>query len=577
MCLLMMKPSGVKYDHDFIVSAINNGIIGNRDGLGGAIRKSSSNKLKLKKGFLNNTKKEFFQWLLDSNIQPEDELMVHLRWGTAGQKSVFNQHPYILGEKSRTNPIHNFSELTLESDDVKTGVFAHNGVFSMRDYTEQDSKLSDTYNWGITHFRSEGLINLLKNYPTSILSNRKIKDSLIGEKVCFMFPDAKMIVEGAFIKDQGYLFSNGGYRDYNNLDRGGKKVKNNYGYSELLGDEDDEMPNFDSCGVGFNLFMDVEDDDTKYKRWLAEKSHSNVEDVEIIEESVKEDTTKNTPVTKIIEVISKDEDTRLKKIVQSSFSYDFSLEETTTPPVKERDSVSKRMSYFNKKYKLGKLDKIIKISKKPKAAPSSDDYFTKFAVPADFSLPITLTLTNKNRFTVSCINDEFADGNKFLPGTIFTIANVDIDFVTLRGQILTDDKIDEFDDYVVYLRRTHNEIGNNFKIQPRMSAINIYRDYMRLVQEYGAEISKNKSKILRNLQSSIAIAIKNNIAKQDNPGEREWTFIRAKYCGEALIEFYDNFVKYKLELEDEKKTRIKSILSDPTFSNADNHVSNIMA
>jgi predicted glutamine amidotransferase len=158
-----MKPSGVAYDHKFMLSAIESGIVTNRDGIGGAVRKSSSNILRMNKGYYNNSKEAFYKWLKNQDIQPEDEVLVHLRWGTNGSKTIYNQHPYILGEKSTLNNFGVVSELTVDDDDVQTGVFAHNGIFSGNEYEAFDMNLSDTYNWGLSYFRTDKQIQALIN------------------------------------------------------------------------------------------------------------------------------------------------------------------------------------------------------------------------------------------------------------------------------------------------------------------------------------------------------------------------------------------------------------------------------
>ena len=58
MCLLMMKPSGVVYNHELLLRAIESGLVTNKDGIGGAVRKSSSNILRMNKGHFNHSKND---------------------------------------------------------------------------------------------------------------------------------------------------------------------------------------------------------------------------------------------------------------------------------------------------------------------------------------------------------------------------------------------------------------------------------------------------------------------------------------------------------------------------------------
>lgn len=596
MCLLMIKPSGVVYDHAFIVKAIEYGIKGNRDGIGGAVRKHSSNTLKLNKGFFQQSKEEFYKWLKECDIQENDELMVHLRYSTHGQKTVYNQHPYILGEVSTLNKQTGLSELTLQDDNVKSGVFAHNGVFDTYEY--YDANLSDTYNWGLTHFRQEGKIEVLRKFPTTILSTKQIRASLQFEKVCFMFPDVKMVTNGSFLKDRGYLFSNGGYKSYLE-DRGGSSSKKNF--SELVGygesgfdDEtrDSEQPRFDfqGCGVGFNLstqgrFPFERDDDTNlsdedraYVKWLEDKSgfrkpvikSEDIQDAIIVEDEPKDEV--------LVEIIGKTQNNQVKKVVNSSFMYELYLPKNEPKIIKVLPAgpvASSRTDYFNKKYrskkvKLGPLDKVIKVKSK-----EDIDFNIKYAVPADFSLPIKITQENRKNFIVASIYEETVGNTVFDAGSIFTVALVDIDKVCLRGLSfgVTDDS-----DYNEYLKRTHDEIGNNFKIRPKQSCINIYRDYMKLVATFGAEMSKNKAKILRNLAFTIDSQHKTDMRSKGLIVDRNYTFVKVLYNGTALLEFFNNFVKEVLEIQSEAKenSRKQSSLFNPPYENVDNHKANIL-
>ena len=54
----MMKPSGVVYNHELLLRAIESGLVTNKDGIGGAVRKSSSNILRMNKGHFNHSKNE---------------------------------------------------------------------------------------------------------------------------------------------------------------------------------------------------------------------------------------------------------------------------------------------------------------------------------------------------------------------------------------------------------------------------------------------------------------------------------------------------------------------------------------
>jgi hypothetical protein len=590
-----MKPSGVEYDHKFLLSAIESGIQSNRDGIGGAVRKSSSKILRMNKGHFNHSVTDFYRWLKDQDIQTEDEVMVHLRMGTEGARTIYNQHPYILGEKSTSSMVGALSQLTLDDDDVQTGVFAHNGIFSWNEYEKFDPKLSDTYNWGLTFFRTEEQIKVLKNAPLALLvTNLTLKKSFDGQKVCFMFPDREMFTRGNFINDKGYLFSNSGYKRYTE-DFGGSSTRGsedstaivyptNTRFRDTFEDFENEEYNKPSfCGInrGFNLLDHQNEfpcgdstDEKDYLAWLeradVKNSKSNIVDVEEIVEDVTV-----TPVEEI-EIISKSQVTSVRKLVNSSFGYELKLPKVEPKVIPLLPSG--RSEYFNKKYKdrdkkfkLGPLDKILK----PVPKNNDVDFISKYAIAADFSLPINLTTDNCKHFTLTNINDEKRGNIIFTPDTQFTIGMVTLDNVYLRGVVLGEMGIND-EDYSEYLIRTHDQIGNHFKIRPKHSMINVYRDYMRLVETFGTEISLNKSRTLKKLVFTAESAMKASKAKTGITADKNYTFIKQLYNGIALVEFYYNFVKYNLDAKDAQKQAAKESLFNEPYTLVDNHKSLMM-
>lgn len=580
MCLLMMKPSGVVYNHELLLRAIESGLVTNKDGIGGAVRKSSSNILRMNKGHFNHSKNDFYSWLKSQDIQPEDEVLVHLRWGTNGSKTIYNQHPYILGEKSTMSRIGIVSELSTEDDDVKTGVFAHNGIFSGHDYESYDANLSDTYNWGLSYFRSEKQIQALKAAPHALIAtNLTLGNSLKGEKVCFMFPDRKMIVLGNFIDDRGYLFSNSGYKSYTE-DRGGSSSRGLLNkFHNLIDDEDDseECPSFCGINTGFNLsdrqtrfnFSETPDEQL-YNDFLERTSvKDSFEEAVIVADSE--------PVEEV-EVISKAQVATVRKLVNSSFEYELKLPkiEVKIIPIAKH---SNKTDHFNNKYnnrsnlKLGPLDKVIKVTAKDDEVLNS-----KYRIAADFSLPIKITSENSKHFTVTNIYTENRGIVSFTPSSHFTIGAVTLDSVYLRGTILGEAGIND-DDYTEYLIRTHDQIGNNFNIRPKHSMIPVYRDYMKLVERFGSAISLNKSKTLRNLTSSITTQINKDKATKGIVTDRVYQFVKNHYNGIALVEFYNNFVKDILDAKASKKLNLaspkESLFNEP-YSLVDNHLDRVI-
>lgn len=579
MCLLMMKPSGVVYNHELLLRAIESGIVTNRDGIGGAVRKSSSHILRMSKGHFNHSKQDFYRWLKSQDIQAEDEVLVHLRWGTNGSRTIYNQHPYILGEKSTMSRIGIVSELTTEDDDVKTGIFAHNGIFSGYEYECFDEGLSDTYNWGLSYFRSDKQIEALKNAPQALIAtNLTLANSLKGEKVCFMFPDREMIILGNFIDDEGYLFSNSGYKSYTE-DRGGSSNKGSesnllrnkfHNLVDIEDEEEENFPNFCGINTGFNLSdqqtnfnLGSETADEKlFNDWLERTSVN----------------TDSEPIAEELEIISKAQVAVVRKLVNSSFEYELKLPkiEVKVIPIARH---SNKAEYFNTKYNkrnnlnLGPLDKVIKVTSKDDVALNS-----KYAIVSDFSLPIKLTNENCKHFTLVNIQEEVRGNLIFPPDTQFTVGTVTLDNVYIRGIIYGESSISD-DDYTEYVIRTHDQIGNNFKIRPKHSMIPVYRDYMKLVERFGTEISLNKSKTLKNLTFSIETQVNKEKSLKGYATDKAYNFVKQHYNGIALVEFYHNFVKDILDAKANKKLNLagsKESLFDEPYTLIDNHLARIM-
>jgi hypothetical protein len=473
MCLLIIKPSNVEYDHDFIVWSINNGMSFNRDGVGGAVRKQLTNTLMMNKGFFNNNIQYFINWLKDCKIAPEDELMIHLRQGTAGSVNMYNSHPYILGEDSvpASASLANISYLTVDSDSIDTGVFAHNGIFSYNSYVEDDHTLSDTYNWGMTHFGNLTSIEKLKKEGLDYLnSTSELEKSLAYQKVCFMFPDRELIRKGNFISDRGVLFSNQGYKNGNYNDRGGVQVNN-----------DSIANNYEKL---WNILLFEQEK-------LLKLPPSKTDSVTV---------ENNTEIN-----------TEIKKTVNTNF--DFSIEIVPNSDVKiiNFKPVSNKKPNFN----------IINISNQN--------------TPDTIDICINITKENKDHFLLRSKRDTIKY-NKLLPkDEICYIYNVydSINSSTGRNHAISVKAVN-FSNENTYIVKT-NDISSDFQVMPKSKYFDIYKDYMKLVNLYGIDISKNKKKKLRQLYISVMNTnMECTLTK---------CFYKARYNCKSLALFYENFYK----------------------------------
>ena len=188
MCIIMAKESGKHFNREELVSAIKVAKIHNSHGAGFAFKRGNSPFIYLSKGYLY-----YYDLMLEKidelDVQPEDELMIHLRFATAGSVNAANCHPYIVSKE--------LSEITKDEEETTLPVMAHNGSFY--DYTFKDDVNSDTVNFVSMFAAHENAINTL-----SVLKNIDLKEgtSLLENviqrnRLCFMFPgDKKMVRYG---------------------------------------------------------------------------------------------------------------------------------------------------------------------------------------------------------------------------------------------------------------------------------------------------------------------------------------------------------------------------------------------
>jgi hypothetical protein len=506
MCLLIIKPSNVKYDHDFIIWSVNNGITYNRDGIGGAVRKQLTNTLLMNKGFFNNNVEHFYEWLKACDIQPGDELMIHLRQGTAGQKSTFNQHPYILGELP-TEGIRG-AELTLDSDNVETGVFAHNGIFYNNSYFDVSKDLSDSYNWAYSYFGTEDEIKELKLKGEDAFT-ASVNQDLIGQKVCFMFPDRELIRVGNYHSEKGFLFSNKGYTNGSYNDRGGVQVKTNSSFSDDDFEDDEHNP---------------------YNYWWV-NALNNTRNLPAPSSNLDLPKT-NSEETKVISIDNK-VDIEIKKKVNTSF--DFSIEILETP---KSDT---------KIINIGKNNKLSYFRKKPNIYINidSDDN-----INSNLDVYININNKNKDHFLLRAKKDLVKITHTIKSDSIHYINNC---YASSENpnytHALSIKSIDFENDYTSVV--TTRSLNDDFQVMPKKVFAHIYKDYMKLVDLYGETISNNKRKKLRTLYDTINRINSSNINTVNN-------FYKTKFNSKALVMFYENF--YKEEVP-KIKSRLENIIT----------------
>jgi len=194
MCIVIAKEAGVPFSQDELESAVNCAVKRNSHGSGYALKRAGSSEIKVAKGFLYS--EVLLEHIADLDVQDGDELMVHLRYATAGKKGTLGCHPYVVSEDD---------EVIQQDDAIITDnpVFSHNGTFY--DFIERTSDFSDTYNLGKEFLAKEGVIEsliLIRDTSPDVF-----KSIITFNKLAIMFPDADKPMElfGEFITTSGYF------------------------------------------------------------------------------------------------------------------------------------------------------------------------------------------------------------------------------------------------------------------------------------------------------------------------------------------------------------------------------------
>lgn len=199
MCLISAAPKGVKKDKDKLKGFIEQGMSSNTDGSGYAVKKKGI--LYLEKGFRNPD--DLLKSIVDKKLTIDDELIIHHRIGTSGEKNDINMHPFLVTDD--TDLLQ-----TTKMLDCKVPIMAHNGVFSS--FTDRSSRFSDTFHFIQKAMFIPEFLQLLKRDQE--LFKNQFKNVIIGQKLAFLFPDHPMILLGNFVEDEGFFHSNGGYKKY---------------------------------------------------------------------------------------------------------------------------------------------------------------------------------------------------------------------------------------------------------------------------------------------------------------------------------------------------------------------------
>ena len=211
MCLVSVLPKGTEKLSKEVESFVDKGITTNDHGSGIMWKKNGTKFVNIKKGL--NSFDAIMEAIEKSKVTVDDELVIHHRIGTCGEKTALNTHPFLV------SPDKTIMENT--SGKFQLPAMAHNGIFHA--FTNKNSRYNDTFHFVNEFLALPGLMTLLKEQPEKF---RQLFSDKIGfNRLAFLFPDRDVLMLGDFVKCNGYFHSNDGFKEYVR-DEGGSSFSN---------------------------------------------------------------------------------------------------------------------------------------------------------------------------------------------------------------------------------------------------------------------------------------------------------------------------------------------------------------
>jgi len=200
MCLIAISPRGTDKYSEFFLQGIRNSAMTNNHGYGYSYKRTKANVVHFSKGFRD------LEVMLDQikkhNLDDDDELIVHLRWASAGAQSMANTHPFFVNYNSE------YAHTALQGIIDFPAVF-HNGTFS--NFIDE-SDHSDTFNFTNSFLKIKGIWNMFKNDREKFM--QVFKDLIGSNKLAIMGKELEeTIIVGNFVNKEGYIFSNTSYEN----------------------------------------------------------------------------------------------------------------------------------------------------------------------------------------------------------------------------------------------------------------------------------------------------------------------------------------------------------------------------
>jgi predicted glutamine amidotransferase len=183
MCIILYKPEGAYLPSHEV---LRNCFSANPDGAG--LMYPAGNKIQIRKGLMD------VQTLIKTayRVSRNNELIIHFRYATHGDKSPGQTHPFPVSMK--------ISDLTALSIKCDVGI-THNGVISEYSTMSKETGLSDTM---LFTKRLSALDNPVSKEGKTLMQKSYSKFAVMTTK--------DTLLVGNFIKDSGCYYSNATYR-----------------------------------------------------------------------------------------------------------------------------------------------------------------------------------------------------------------------------------------------------------------------------------------------------------------------------------------------------------------------------
>lgn len=216
MCLINIAPPGKDWKSSIFTKAISHGFAGNKDLSGFMTYNVLTGDVYFERGF--DKCEDMISAIGKRRLDKNEWLVTHHRMATHGTVNLTNCHPIPISLDYSMRCSDSFSKGILKKPQESFkgyALFMHNGIFSIKTH----DNYSDSYCFAESVLKEGTALNMLYAYPDRFY--KEMKKTLGWSKIVVIRPGLTKYKEGItivgeFVVDDGYLFSNGGYGDYNN-------------------------------------------------------------------------------------------------------------------------------------------------------------------------------------------------------------------------------------------------------------------------------------------------------------------------------------------------------------------------